>query len=62
MAVAMFLWLAWLIVAVRVEYLHAQDLPYKGQDHSRHRRLSEWRRRRRRGPSSRAASRKVYSR
>ena len=31
MAVAMFLWLAWLILAVQVEYLHAQDLPYKGK-------------------------------
>ena len=31
MAVAMFLWLAWLILAVQVEDLHAQDLPYKGK-------------------------------
>jgi tripartite-type tricarboxylate transporter receptor subunit TctC len=31
MAVAMFLWLAWLIVAAHVEYLDAQDLPYKGK-------------------------------
>jgi hypothetical protein len=31
MAVAMFLWLAWLILAVQGEYLHAQDLPYKGK-------------------------------
>ena len=31
MAVLTFLWLAWLILAVQVEYLHAQDLPYKGK-------------------------------
>jgi len=31
MAVAMFLWLAWLLILVQVEYLHAQDLPYKGK-------------------------------
>jgi tripartite-type tricarboxylate transporter receptor subunit TctC len=31
MAVAVFLWLAWLIVAAHVEYLDAQDLPYKGK-------------------------------
>ena len=31
MAVMMFLWLVWLIVAVQIEYLHAQDLPYKGK-------------------------------
>ena len=31
MAVLTLLWLAWLIVAVQVEYLHAQDLPYKGK-------------------------------
>ena len=31
MAVMTFLWLAWLILAVQVEYLHAQDLPYKGK-------------------------------
>ena len=31
MAVVTFLWLAWLILAVQVEYLHAQDLPYKGK-------------------------------
>ena len=31
MAVATFSWLAWLILAVQVEYLHAQDLPYKGK-------------------------------
>jgi len=26
-----FLWLAWFILAAQVEYLHAQDLPYKGK-------------------------------
>jgi hypothetical protein len=31
MAVAVFLWLAWLILVAQVEYLHAQDLPYKGK-------------------------------
>jgi len=31
MAVATFLCLAWLLVAVQVAYLHAQDLPYKGK-------------------------------
>jgi tripartite-type tricarboxylate transporter receptor subunit TctC len=31
MAVMTFLWLAWLILTVQVEYLHAQDLPYKGK-------------------------------
>jgi hypothetical protein len=31
MAVAQFLCLAWLLVAVQVEYLQAQDLPYKGK-------------------------------
>lgn len=31
MADAVFLWLAWLIVAAHVEYLDAQDLPYKGK-------------------------------
>jgi len=31
MAVVTFLWLAWLILAVQNEYLHAQDLPYKGK-------------------------------
>jgi tripartite-type tricarboxylate transporter receptor subunit TctC len=31
MAVLTLLWLAWLILAVQVEYLHAQDLPYKGK-------------------------------
>jgi tripartite-type tricarboxylate transporter receptor subunit TctC len=31
MAVTAFLWLAWLIVAAHVEYLDAQDLPYKGK-------------------------------
>ena len=31
MTVLTFLWLAWLIVAAQVEYVHAQDLPYKGK-------------------------------
>lgn len=26
-----FLWLVWLILAAQVEYLHAQDFPYKGK-------------------------------
>jgi hypothetical protein len=31
MAVVMFLWVVWLILVAQVEYLHAQDLPYKGK-------------------------------
>jgi tripartite-type tricarboxylate transporter receptor subunit TctC len=31
MAVVMFLWVGWLILVAQIEYLDAQDLPYKGK-------------------------------